>query len=615
MNKRDIAILGFCLVFTVAGSLLLLSGFQTRYWADVLTLTSALVGGTLITIKSMRALLKGDFVVDLLASTAIWISVLVGEYLAASVVVVMLNSGELLENFVAGRSSKAIEKLIRSAPMTARVRRNGQQTDIPLPEVKVGDIVLVNPSEKIPIDGVVVKGSGLVNQAAITGESIPSEKLVGSTVYGNTILENGTLDIKVTRNSDETVFAQIVKQVEEAQLRRAPVERVADRYARWFAPIILSMAIATQLVTNSILSTAAVLVIACPCALTLATPIAVAAGLGNSARSGVLIRGGDFIEEVGQCDVVIVDKTGTLTLGKPRIVSIKPLGGRSVEDILSLAGTAEQRSEHSLAKAILEEARKSSIVLGDSDEFNVIPGYGIVAESNGSRILVGNLSMMKEYGVALDEDLTEYVSKESASGRTAVIVAENLKAAGLISMADTLRDGIKDSIVQMKLAGAKKVVMLTGDSLPVAEEVASQVGIDEVYAGLLPAHKVKHVQEYRRKGHRVIVVGDGINDAPALASANVGIAMGITGTDVTMETAGIVLMTDDLSKVAKTMQLSRRVLSVVKQNVIFALGVNVAGLLLSTQGFVSPVLASVIHEGNALIVAFNSLRLLGRISS
>jgi len=563
----------------------------------------------------MRALLKGDFVVDLLASTAIWISVLVGEYLAASVVVVMLNSGELLENFVAGRSSKAIEKLIRSAPMTARVRRNGQQTDIPLPEVKVGDIVLVNPSEKIPIDGVVVKGSGLVNQAAITGESIPSEKLVGSTVYGNTILENGTLDIKVTRNSDETVFAQIVKQVEEAQLRRAPVERVADRYARWFAPIILSMAIATQLVTNSILSTAAVLVIACPCALTLATPIAVAAGLGNSARSGVLIRGGDFIEEVGQCDVVIVDKTGTLTLGKPRIVSIKPLGGRSVEDILSLAGTAEQRSEHSLAKAILEEARKSSIVLGDSDEFNVIPGYGVVAESNGSRILVGNLSMMKEYGVALDEDLTEYVSKESASGRTAVIVAENLKAAGLISMADTLRDGIKDSIVQMKLAGAKKVVMLTGDSLPVAEEVASQVGIDEVYAGLLPAHKVKHVQEYRRKGHRVIVVGDGINDAPALASANVGIAMGITGTDVTMETAGIVLMTDDLSKVAKTMQLSRRVLSVVKQNVIFALGVNVAGLLLSTQGFVSPVLASVIHEGNALIVAFNSLRLLGRISS
>jgi len=223
--------------------------------------------------------------------------------------------------------------------------------------------------------------------------------------------------------------------------------------------------------------------------------------------------------------------------------------------------------------------------------------------------------MMKEYGVALDEDLTEYVSKESASGRTAVIVAEDLKAAGVISMADTLRDGIKDSIVQMKSAGAKKVVMLTGDSLPVAEEVASQVGIDEVYAGLLPAHKVKHVQEYRRKGHRVIVVGDGINDAPALASANVGIAMGITGTDVTMETAGIVLMTDDLSKVAKTMQLSRRVLSVVKQNVIFALGVNVAGLLLSTQGFVSPVLASVIHEGNALIVAFNSLRLLGRISS
>ena len=433
---------------------------------------------------------------------------------------------------------------------------------------------------------------------------------MGSTVYGNTILENGALDIKVTRNYDETVFVQIVKQVEEAQLRRAPVERIADRYARWFAPIILSVALVTQLVTNNILSTAAVLVIACPCALTLATPIAVAAGLGNSARSGVLIRGGTFLEEVGRCDVVIIDKTGTMTLGKPRIVSIKPLEGRSVGDVLSLAGTAEQRSEHSLAKAILEEAGKYSIVLDDPDEYNVFPGYGVAAEFKDHRILVGNLNLMREYGVALDKGLTDYVSAESASGRTTVIVAEGLKVAGVISMADTLREGINDSIYEMKSAGAKKVVMLTGDSLPVAEQVASQVGIDEAYAGLLPEDKVKHVQEYRRQGYRVIVVGDGINDAPALASANVGIAMGIAGTDVAMETAGIVLMTDDLSKVANTMRLGQRVLSIVKQNVIFAIGVNLIGLLLSTQGFVSPMLASIIHEGNALIVAFNSLRLL-----
>jgi len=302
-----------------------------------------------------------------------------------------------------------------------------------------------------------------------------------------------------------------------------------------------------------------------------------------------------------------------VTLGKSRVVSVKPLEGHNVRDILSLAGTAEQRSEHSLAKAILEEAKKYSIVFDDLDEFNLIPGYGVAVEFKGHRILVGNLNLMREYGVGIDEELTNYVSKESASGRTAVVVAEDLKVAGVISMADTLREEVKDGIYQMKSAGAKKVVMLTGDSLPVAEQVASQVGIDEVYADLLPADKVKHVQEYKGRGNRVVVVGDGINDTPALASADVGIAMGIAGTDVAIETAGIVLMNDDLGKVADVMRLSKKVSSIVRQNVVFALGINVAGLLLSTQGLISPVYASIIHESNALIVTLNSLRLLGRI--
>jgi len=610
MNKRGIIIFVICLTFTVAGGLLSLLRFQPKNWIDILTLTAALIGGILITVKSIQALLEKDFGVDVLVSIAIWISILVGEYLAAAVVVVMLDGGELLEDFVEDRSSKAIEKLMRSAPMTARVLRNGQEVEVLLDEVKVGETVLVNSGEKIPIDGVVVKGSGLVNQASITGESIPSEKLIGTMVYGNTLLENGALDIRVTKKSDETVFAQIVKQVKEAQLRKAPVERVADRYARWFAPIILSVAVVTQLVTNNVLATAAVLVISCPCALTLATPIAVAAGLGNAAHNGVLIRGGTYLEEIGRCDIVIIDKTGTLTLGKPKVVNIKPLGGRSIADVLSLAGTAEQRSEHSLAKAILDEAKNQKITLGDADEFHLKLGYGIIAEHDEREIYVGNLNLMGENGVVVTEELMDYVDAESALGRTAVVVAEGLEAVGIISIEDTLREGVKDSIAKMKQVGAGKVVMLTGDSLPVAKEVANQAGVDEVYAGLLPEDKVKYVEEYRRQRHQVIVVGDGINDAPALASANVGIAMGIAGTDVAMETAGIVLMTDDLSKVSKTIRLSQRVLSVIKQNVIFALSVNIVGLLLSAQGFVSPVLASVIHEGNALIVALNSFRLL-----
>lgn len=612
IDRRDIVIFGFCLALTVAGGLLQLTGFQPTYWGSILALAAASIGGAVITAKSVRALLHGAFGVDILASIAIWISVLVGEYLAAAIVVIMLNGGELVEDYASERSSKAIEKLMRSAPLTARVLRNWQEVEVDLEEVTVGDIVIVRPGEKIPVDGVVMKGGGLVNQASITGESSPSEKSVGSQVFGNTLLEDGAFDIRVTKAHGETVFAQIVKQVEEAQSRKAPVERVADRYARWFAPIILSIATVTWLVTGNILTTAAVLVISCPCSLTLATPIAVVAGLDNSARNGVLIRGGTSLEEVGRCDIVIIDKTGTVTLGKPEVVDIKALGGRGAEDVLRLAGTAEQRSEHSLAKAILDKARELGIPLEDPDEFHVKPGYGVVTELDGHRILVGNLKLMREYGIEADEELTSYVDAESVLGRTAVLVTEDSRVVGIISIADTLRKGVKNSVSDMRRAGARKVIMLTGDKPQAAKEVARQAGIDDVYGDLLPGDKVKHIEDYRKRGRRVIAVGDGINDAPALATANVGIAMGVAGTDVAMETAGIVLMTDDLSKVARTMRLGRRVLSIVKLNVVFALCVNILGLLLSALGFVTPVMASIIHEGNALIVVFNSLRLVGQ---
>jgi Cd2+/Zn2+-exporting ATPase len=608
--RRDLALFLFCLVLAGIGGLLLLVGFQPKYLAESLTLVSALVGGATITVKSVRALLHRDFGVDILASVAVWISVLLGEYLAGAIVVIMLNGGELAEDLATKRSSKAIEKLIKSAPMTARIIRDGQQIEVDLDEVKVGDIALVKTGEKVPVDGVVVKGNGSVNEATITGESIPSEKVAGSQVYGNTLVENGALNIKVTRTSEEMVFARIINQVREAQSRKAPVERIADRYARWFAPVILIAAVATQLVMKNPLYTAAVLVISCPCALTLATPIAVVAGMGNAARNGVLIRGGTFLEELGRCDVVVIDKTGTVTLGRPQVVNIKPIGGRRLEDVLALAGMAEQRSEHFLAKAILDEGRKCEIPLEDPEEFQVRPGYGVVAELRGRRVIVGSMNLMREHHVVMDEETTRFVDAESALGRTTVVVAEESEPVGIISISDIPRKGIENSISQMKSNGVRKVLMLTGDNLSAAKEMARQVGIDEAYANLLPEDKVKHVEALKEQGHRVIVVGDGVNDAPALATANVGISMGIAGTDVTMETAGIVLMTDDLSKVGKTMTLSRRVLSVIKQNVVFSILVNVMGLLLSTQGFVSPVLASVVHESNALIVVFNSLRLL-----
>jgi len=611
LSKLDIINFLLCLALTVTGGLLLLARVQPVYLGQVLALAAALLGGVAITVKSVRTLLRREFGVDMLASIAIWISVLLGEYVAAAIVVIMLNGGELAEDLASKRSSKAIEKLIQSAPVTARIRRSGEIIEVRLDQVQIGDIALVKTGEKIPIDGVVVKGSGSVNQSAITGESVPSEKFVGNEVYANTLLESGALDINVTRRSEETVFSRIVAQVKEAQLRKAPVQRIADRYARWFAPAILLAAVMTQLVMKNPLYTAAVLVVSCPCALTLATPIAIVAGVGNAARNGVLIRGGPFLEEVGRCDVVIIDKTGTLTLGRPRVAAVKSLGGRKIEEVLALAGSAEQRSEHFLAKAILDEARKSGSPLEDPEKFEAKSGFGVVAELFGHKITIGNLNLMNEHGIVMDEESTSYIDSESALGRTPVVVAEDSQALGIISIADTLRESVSNDISHMKATGVKEVIMLTGDNPSVANEVARRVGIDEAYSNLLPEDKAKHVEEYRQQGHRVIVVGDGVNDAPALASANVGIAMGIAGTDVAMETAGIVLMTDDLGKVARVMALSRKALSVIKQNVIFSVAVNVMGLLLSTQGLVGPVLASVIHEGNALIVVFNSLRLLG----
>jgi len=611
LSKLDIINFLLCLALTVTGGLLLLARVQPAYLGPVLALAAALLGGVAITVKSVRTLLRGEFGVDVLASIAIWISVLLGEYVAAAIVAIMLNGGELAEDLASKRSSKAIEKLIQSAPVTARIRRSDQIIEVGLDQVQIGDIALVKTGEKIPIDGVVVKGTGSVNQSAITGESVPSEKFVGSEVYANTFLESGALDINVARRSEETIFARIVAQVKEAQLRKAPVQRIADKYARWFAPVILLAAVITQLVMKNPLYTAAVLVVSCPCALTLATPIAIVAGVGNAARNGVLIRGGPFLEEVGRCDVVVIDKTGTLTLGRPRVAAVKSLGGRKIEEVLALAGSAEQRSEHFLAKAIVDETRKSGLVLKDPEEFEAKSGFGVVAELSGHKITVGNLNLMNEHGIVMDEESTSHIDSESALGRTPVVVADDSQALGIISIADTLRESVSNDISHMKATGVKEVIMLTGDNPSVANEIARRVGIDEAYSNLLPEDKAKHVEEYRQQGHRVIVVGDGVNDAPALASANVGIAMGIAGTDVAMETAGIVLMTDDLGKVARVMELSRKALSVIKQNVIFSLAVNVMGLLLSTQGLVSPVLASVIHEGNALIVVFNSLRLLG----
>ncbi|MFW9832261.1 MAG: heavy metal translocating P-type ATPase [Candidatus Thorarchaeota archaeon] len=612
LDKTQISIFAFYCLLTIISGILSLIGFEPAAISSYLALIAALIGGGLILYGSVQSLREGDLTVDFLASIAIFASIVIGQYLAAAIVVVMLNGGELVEDYASQKASIAVEQLIQSTPMTARVYRDGMEVEIPVEDVHVGDHVLVKLGEKIPIDGIVIDGYGSVNQAAITGESKLIDKTVDSEVYGNTILEDGTLQIQVTKTQQDTAFFQIIRYVEEARANKAPIERVADRYAKWFAPIIISIAVITLLVTHNILSTVAVLVVSCPCALTLATPIGVVASMGNAAKNGILVRSGVSLEEAGKVDLVVVDKTGTLTTGKPQVVEVKGFNGRSTLNIMKSAASVEKYSQHPIAQAILDKARELGVTYQGNQSitaFDVSQSGGVTMIDEGNQFVVGNRRLLSQQGINLPSEIITYAVEQETLGRTAVFVAENAEPIGSIIVSDTLRHDVVTSVQDLRKTGVKKVIMLTGDNSIVAEMVSKQALIEESHAEVLPHEKAQYVKNYQDEGYRVAMIGDGINDAPALTQANVGIAMGLTGTDVAIETAGIVLTTDDLGKVAKIISLSHKALAIIKQNAFFSLAVNVLGLLLSTQGFVSPIYASIIHESSALIVVFNSLRL------
>lgn len=599
-----------CAVLALTSWISELLGLFPMYINSLLALTAALVGGAPIVAAGVNALAHRNLDVDFLASIAIVASLLIGQFLAAAVVALMLTGGAILEDYTARRTSRAIEKLLESAPKAARVRRNGEITEIPITEVMEKDIVLVKPGERIPVDGVVVNGHASVNQAPITGESIAIEKENGNQVLTGTIVELGALEIKVTKVGEDTTFARIIKLVREGQENRAPVEKIADRYARWFAPAILVIAFLAYVLSGNVIVAVSTLVIACPCALTLATPTAVVASIGNAARKGILIRGGAALQTAGSVDSVVLDKTGTLTLGKPRVMDVMGFGGKNEVEVVALAAVAEKYSEHHLSKAILEKAKELGIAVADPTDFEVIPGLGVKSHLQTVEILVGNDKLLNRMDIELTDQTKNFLKKQNKLGGTTVFVCENRSVVGLISIADVPRNGVAESIKDMQDVGIKRVVMLTGDNSATANSIAEQVGITEVESGLLPEQKVEYIKKLREQGRKVIMVGDGINDAPALATAHVGMAMGKVGTDVAIETADIVLMSDDLAKVSKTISLARKTLSMIRQNILLAMAINILGVLFALRGDINPVIAAVIHEGNALFVVLNSTRLI-----
>ena len=576
---------------------------------NALSLVGAVLGAVFIGHSAVKTLLGGVFGIDLLATVAIVASIILGENLAAVVVVLMLGGGEILEEYISGRANRAIEELIDAFPKNTLVVRDGAEVEVPVSEVKPGDVVAVKPGGIIPVDGVIASGRATVNQSSVTGEPLPVEKSEGDDVLSGSIVELGAIHIRTRVVGDDSTYGRIIAMVKEAEENQAPIVRLADRFAGYYIPVILLLGLTVYWFTRDPLRMAAVFIISCPCALTLATPMAVAASIGNSARKGILIRNGESLQKLADVDTLVLDKTGTLTLGRPEVAEVRGFGGATSHQVLALAAGAERHSEHPVAHAVLKKAEKEGIDPTDCSAVETHPGLGICVTHGETRVTVGSEKLLRRQGIAITDEASAYLVQQRTNQST-ILVARDQDLIGAITVSDTIRENVKEVIADARRSGARRIVILTGDKREVADEVAAQVGVDEVVADLLPAEKVAHIKRLRESGGRVLMVGDGINDAPALATADVGVAMGLTGTDIAIETAGITLANNRLEGVPRLLRIGRETMKNVKLNIAFALTVNAIGIVLSAMGLVTPLTASIIHEGNALIVMLNSLRLL-----
>jgi len=536
---------------------------------------------------------------------------------ASAVIITLILLGKYLEAVAKGKTSEAIKKLMGLQAKTARVVREGKEVDIPIAEVEVGDIVVVRPGEKIPVDGTIIEGHSSVDEAMLTGESLPVEKNIGDTVIGATINKYGTFKFQATKVGKDTALSQIIKMVEDAQSSKAPIQKIADQVAGVFVPVVLLIALVTFLVwyfgvsggqdiTPAIISAVAVLVIACPCALGLATPTAIMVGTGKGAESGILFKGGEHLERTYKINTIVLDKTGTITKGQPEVTDILPLGQMTVEEILTLAAITEKKSEHPLGVAIYENARKHFTDIPDPDRFEALPGRGVAAVIGDKTVLIGTRKLMREKNVDIDT-LELAIAKFEDEGKTAMLLAVNNVMEALIAVADTLKENSQAAINELKKMGIE-VYMITGDNLRTAKAIARQVGITQVLAEVLPENKAEEVEKLKSQGKVVAMVGDGINDAPALATADIGMAIG-TGTDVAIEAADVTLMRGDLRAIPAAIRLSRKTMNKIKQNLFWAFIYNIIGIPFAAFGLLSPIIAGGAMAFSSVSVVTNSLSL------
>lgn len=610
-------------LFLVFGYLSLFMNGEGNIVTTLLFLASMLIGGLSLFRVGLQNLIRFEFNMKTLMTVAVIGGAIIGEWAEVAVVVILFAISEALERFSMDRARQSIHSLMDIAPKEAFVRRNGQELKVHVDDIVVGDIMLVKPGQKIAMDGIVVNGYSAVNQAAITGESVPVEKSVDDNVFAGTLNEEGILEVKITKLVEDTTIAKIIHLVEEAQGERAPAQAFIDKFAKYYTPIIMIVAalvaIVPPLLSNGSWETwvyqgLAVLVVGCPCALVISTPISIVSAIGNAAKKGVLVKGGVYLEEMGTLKAIAFDKTGTLTKGVPIVTDFEVLYQQIEEkELLSIITALENRSQHPLASAIMKKADQENIPYSEImvEDFSSITGRGIEGSVNGTTYYIGSPQLFSELFVSdftqAFEDKVNYLQNQ---GKTVMIIGTEQNILGIIAVADEVREISKEVIQKLNQLGIKKTIMLTGDNKGTADAIGAHVGVSDIQSELLPQDKLDYMKQLRSEFGKVAMVGDGVNDAPALAASTVGIAMGGAGTDTALETADVALMGDDLRKLPFTVKLSRKALNIIKANITFAIAIKFIALLLVVPGWLTLWIAILSDMGATILVTLNGLRLM-----
>jgi heavy metal translocating P-type ATPase len=551
-----------------------------------------------------------DIKADVLVSLALIASVVIGEYFAAGEVAVIMQLGALLEDLTVAKARAGIEKLIHLTPRTARVLRQGQEVIVPAEEVHVGDILRVLPGETIAVDGVITQGQTAIDQSVMTGESLPVDKSVGDPVSSGTVNQFGSFDMEATKVGQDSSLQRMIRLVQSADAGKAKIVGLADRWATWVVVIALTAAILTYLITHEIIRSVTILVVFCPCALVLATPTAIMAAIGNATKHGFLVREGDALERLAAVTTLTFDKTGTLTYGTPQVVAVYSHGAVSQKALYTLGAAVEQRSEHPLGKAVVRCYQEEySDILPPVEQFQMLPGQGVRALVDGHTLWAGNARLLAQQGLKLPEDVTAQAKQYLDQGCTIIYIAQDKTIAGLLALADTLRPDASAVIAGLKTAGLSPV-LLTGDNEKAARHTAAQLGIDQYKAGCLPEDKLAYIDASQQESQPVCMIGDGINDAPALKMAHVGIAMGGIGSDIAVDAADITLVSDELHQLPHLLALSKHMMRVIRWNLAFSMALNFAAITLAITGILNPVLGALVHNAGSVFVIINSALLL-----